>query len=368
MKLPAISLCRRFTQLVSFALLVYSGFILAGAALSIGDGVEFESPAGSELRDNVLFTEGEPSLLDVFPPAAPCFFVEGRKFVKGCNIYLLSDALARHTRLSVILPAVLVFVLLSFLLGRWWCGWVCPLGALGDVLDAVRRWLRVHHARWSAGVKRGLRASSYATFFATAGISFLIGIKPFRWLQRYLYLPFCEICPARLACPVLAGASPSFAGSFATVPHCLFTLLMYGVLAFFVSGFLSARRIWCHFCPIGLATSWFNRGAALELGKDDLRCNRCGACAEACPMDCDHLIEKSRFSSKATSTREFHRHQDAGREGKELRNHHNCIFCLRCVEQCPKEKCLSLRFFGLRFVESRLRPIGGVGGRSIDNN
>lgn len=295
-------------------------------------------------------------MLDVFPPAAPCFFVEGRKLVKGCNIYLLSDALARHTRLSVILPAVFVFVLLSFLLGRWWCGWVCPLGALGDALDAVRRRLRIHHTGWSISIKNGLRASSYVTFFATAGISFLIGIKPFRWLQRYLYLPFCEICPARLACPVLAGASPSFAGSFATVPHCLFTFLMYGTMAFFISGFLSARRIWCHFCPIGLATSWFNRGAALELAKDNLRCNRCGACAEACPMGCDHLIEKGRLE------------QNENREGKELRNHHNCIFCLRCVEQCPKEKCLSFRFFGMRFVESRFRPIGGGGGRSIEKD
>jgi len=338
MRHPTVSSWRRLVQVVSFILLVYSAFVLAdvrfkGGGKAPGDATD----AGTDLQDNVLFTEGAPSLFGVYPPGAPCFFVEGRKLVKGCNIYLLSDALARRIHLSLILPAVLVFVALSFLLGRWWCGWVCPLGAMGDAIDALRRKMRVHHhAAWSAKLRTALRGSSYATFFATAGISFVIGMKPFRWLQRYLYLPFCEICPARLACPLLAGGTPSFTGSLLTVPHCIFTFLMYGVLAFFVVGFLSARRLWCHFCPMGLSTSWFNRGAALAIGKDDVRCNRCGACVEACPMGCEHVIEK---------------------KGKELLNRHDCIFCLRCVEQCPKEKCLSLRFFGLRLLESRLRPV-----------
>jgi polyferredoxin len=156
-------------------------------------------------------------------------------------------------------------------------------------------------------------------------------------MQKYLYLPFCEICPARLACPVLAGGSPSFTGGFATIPHCVFTFLMYGLLAFFVVSFFAARRLWCHFCPIGLSTSWFNRGSTLELAKENVRCNSCGACVEACPMGCDHLAEK---------------------DGNGLLNHHDCVFCLRCVEQCPKEKCLSLRFLGRNIIRSRLRSTG----------
>jgi len=112
--------------------------------------------------------------------------------------------------------------------------------------------------------------------------------------------------------------------------------LLYGLLAFFAAGFMAARRVWCHFCPIGLATSWFNRGGMLELRKEGIRCNRCGVCADVCPMGCTHIRDEKE---------------------SEFLSHHECIYCLRCVEFCPKKKCLRLNFFGLKLIESWLRPV-----------
>ncbi len=337
MRQPTITFWRRLTQIICFVLLVYSGLILAsftGTEDEPGNRLAEDRLPASE---SVLFVERLAPVIDAFPPSAICYFVEGRGLVKGCNVYLVSDSLTRQTQLSVVLPAVLGFVGLSFLLGRWWCGWVCPLGAFGDLIDATRRRMRIRHLKMTRRTKKGLRIASFGTFFANGGVSLLIGLKPFHWLQEYLYLPFCEICPARLMCPVVVGASPGFAGSFATTAHCIFTVLMYGLLAFFIAGFAVARRLWCHFCPIGLVTSWFNRGGALELRKDPLRCNRCGICVDACPMACTHMRDEKE---------------------KELLNHHDCIYCLRCVEVCPKEKCLSFRLFGLTLVKSWLRPMG----------
>lgn len=331
----SITFWRRFTQTLCFALLVYSGFLFIRSGSS-GNDVESSKTNGNISRQSILFTERKPPVIDTYPPGAICYFVNERGLVKGCNIYLISDALTRRTSLELVLPAVLVFIILSFLAGRLWCGWVCPLGAFGDFIDVLRRRLRIRHTKIPEATKQGLRISSYMLFSATAGISFIIGLRQFAWLQKHLYLPFCEICPARLICPVAAGSSPGFAGGFTTSAHCVFTVLMYGMLSFFVVGFMTARRIWCHFCPIGLSNSWFNRGGMLELRKEGTRCNRCGVCVDNCPMGCMHTRDE---------------------KTKKVLNHHECIYCLRCIELCPKEKCLRLNFFGLKIVESRLRPM-----------
>ena len=331
-----ITFWRRFTQVVCFALLVYSGFIFVRSGRAAGNDSRAETDGSNPRVSSILFTGRRAPVIDAYPPGAVCYFVNDRGLVKGCNIFLISDALTRRTPLSLVMPAALVFIILSFLVGRLWCGWVCPLGALGDLIDAIRRRLRIRHAKISDGARQGLRIASYTTFFATSGLSFFIGLRQFSYLQKYLYLPFCEICPARLMCPVVAGSSPGFAGGFATTAHCIFTVLLYGLLAFFAAGFMAARRVWCHFCPIGLATSWFNRGGMLELRKEGTRCNRCGVCVDVCPMGCTHIRDEKE---------------------SELLSRHECIYCLRCVEFCPKKKCLRLNFFGLKLVESWLRPV-----------
>lgn len=257
--------------------------------------------------------------------------MEGPRFVKGCNVYLLSDALAKQTKLSVVLPAVLGFILLSFLLGRWWCGWVCPLDTIGDVLTYARRKLGFHYIEFRSGVKQLLKGTGNFLLWGGWGISYLIGFKSLENIRCHLFLPYCQVCPGRLICPVFGLQMPSWR-DFANAFTGTFTILAWLALVLFLAAFVVGRRVWCRVCPIGLVTSWFNRGALLELRKDPQNCNRCGSCSDACPMGNTHVRD----------------------EKKERMNHPDCIFCLRCIEQCPKEKCLSVRFLNRTLISSSL--------------
>lgn len=324
MKWPTITTWRRAAQAACFILFVYGGWV---GARALGIGVD--SPRGTE-----FLVERQP-VLDVYPPSAVCRFTAHGQAIKGCIIELLSKALGEARPLAQILPYLFGFILLSFLAGRLWCGWVCPLGALGDLLTALRSRLHFRYAQMSERLRGRLRLTGYSLFGATLAASWFF--RPDRSAAPgmcRIYLPFCKICPARITCPLAAGALPTWWGGFANHVELFFTVASYAVLAFFVAAFLSMRRLWCHLCPIGLCSSWFNRGGALALEKEAIRCNRCGACADGCPMGLTHMRDEKL---------------------KPVLNSPECIYCLRCVELCPRDRCLRLTFLGLPVVRSRFR-------------
>lgn len=323
------TLWRRAVQVLAFVFFVYGGWAFArwmGGAAAPAAGVDFVA-------------ERAP-VVDTYPPSAVCRFTAYGQAIKGCIVELLSRTLTEATPFARILPYLAAFIVLSFLLGRWWCGWVCPLGTTGDLLDAMRA--RLGRAYWdiSPRLRAGARITNYSLLGVTLAASYVF--RPARFTtpgECRVYLPFCKVCPARVTCPIAAAAAPSWWGGFATGLETFFTVGMWVVLAFFVFSFLAMRRLWCHFCPIGLCTSWFNRGGGMTLEKECRRCNRCGACADACPMGLTHMRDEKRATDISSP---------------------ECILCMRCVETCPREDCLRVRLFGLTLFRSRLpirRPL-----------
>ena len=103
------------------------------------------------------------------------------------------------------------------------------------------------------------------------------------------------------------------------------------LLGLFLVGFMTARRLWCYFCPMGMIGGIFNRGGLLALKKDVRKCNGCGVCNEVCPMDI-HLVQEE-MEKEDVST-------------------FDCVYCLKCVDKCPQDRCLHLEFAGKKIVES----------------
>ncbi len=336
MRKRKISLCRRITQAVCFVLLVYGAYIFGTSPDGTGllpriepdDGLPRTS--GFE-QGQILWATPDHPVVETYPPGAICRFNPRGGLFKACFLHFLSENLTWRTRLKYLLPHITVFAVLAFLGARWWCGWVCPLGFMGDAAGALRRRMGFSYLNPGQGLKKTLEVSKYALAGSALFVSCMIGRDRFKDMQCSLFLPYCQICPARIICPLLGAAKPSFA-DFSTASSSFFTAGAWMVLGLFFAVFFMSRRVWCRVCPVGLFNSFFNRGGALSKEKDALRCNRCGICAESCPMG----IESVYREKKKKNVSDF-----------------NCIYCLKCVELCPKDDCLKFKFFGRTLSRSR---------------
>lgn len=336
-----ITFLRRIIQIISLILLVYGGYIFKTRlhtetgkplfpALKPPEG--YISTTKFE-KGSILWPSGTNPVLENYPPSLVCRFNPKGGLFKACIFHFISENLTWQTHIKYLLPHITLFILLCFLFGRMWCGWVCPIGSIGDFITFIRKKMNIPARRFPDGFKSGLRFSSYGIMVVGFFISGLIGFPNFARFQCYWFLPYCQICPARLICPMFGLIKPNWK-DFETTITSMFTILAWIVMGLFLAAFYFGRRIWCHLCPVGLINSFFNKGAGIELKKKAVRCNKCGLCADACPMGLKEMYEKDTDG---------------------IYNQNGCIMCLRCVEICPKEGCLSASFFGKKITQSKLK-------------
>ncbi|MCF8029344.1 MAG: 4Fe-4S binding protein [Desulfohalobiaceae bacterium] len=250
-------------------------------------------------------------------------------FIDPARVFALDPAAYLGAVLTgrVLLPglgALLFLLLLTWLLGRFFCGHVCPLGT---TCDAVRPALGGKSANEPPG-SRGPKAKYLALLFITAAS--LLGLNLAYWgapltLAGRLFIlvlgPAGEFVLSGLSeMEVLSDQASSALG----LPPdrylgAWFFLLFFAALL----GLQHFRsRFWCRFlCPAGavfalVARRPIFRRTVLEA------CTDCGLCRKQCPMGA--------IGSDPRLTR-----------------HEECIVCQRCVELCP-EGAIVFRGLGLR--------------------
>jgi ferredoxin-type protein NapH len=235
-------------------------------------------------------------------------------------------------------------------LGRFFCGWICPFGLYMDVIGYFRRFLNLSH--WSLPEKLNtnlhrLRYVIALVIITLALLPFLMGIVslldlwefaglwgPFRPLTimlaplETLIIPFVPPFGALLT---LDGKSLSFpyvgeimsytGGKGLALPIALAFVTLNVAMTFKV------RRFWCRFCPTGVSIAVVNRlkqfkwAPLLHLNKEEEKCTKCGICKRVCPVQVTEVYEQK--GGKITTSM--------------------CMLCLRCVEMCPEENCLKFK-------------------------
>jgi polyferredoxin len=228
---------------------------------------------------------------------------------------------------NIIIP-LFVFIFLVVLLGRVWCGWLCPIGFLQDVLLRVRKRLGISYKDISPKMTMVLNQTGYALLFLISFVSFSVGVT-FLGINNFFSraeLPFEMVAPPR-PITVFLQQLIGWESLNAVVPlPAIFVALSVVVLSFKI------RHFWCRICPAGAMMSLLNRRAMVSIQKDGTKCTKCRICLRACPMDIEEIYEEKEKDNVTNAT---------------------CIHCYRCVELCPEDGCLSVKFMNKTITRSK---------------
>ncbi|MFZ4859542.1 MAG: 4Fe-4S dicluster domain-containing protein [Desulfuromonadaceae bacterium] len=268
MPLPRITIKRQFVQ----GLLIAAALLLPFATISGNPFLRMD------IAKMTLFLAGIPLRIDQF--------------------YLV---------LLVILLAVASFLLITAVLGRVWCGWLCPQTVFNDVVELLSGKTLLRKVQSLARpIEHGVALI----------ISLLIAFNLFCW-----FMP-----PSQVASHLLGiHAHPVMFVTFL-----LLTLFGYINLTLI-------KRSFCRsYCPYGrFQTALMDAGTLnlsfLEETRD--RCLHCNACVRTCPMAIDI------------------------REGFQV----ECIGCGRCIDAC--RGVMEKRSEGIGLIDYRFGTVKGTGFR-----
>ena len=262
-------------------------------------------------------------------PTLSCWYV-GESRGGDCFLWHVQHHLSGHGGPGYLVrsskPVLLFFFLLVLVAGKGWCGWICPLGFLMDVLDLLRRKLNFGYLTFSHRLRSRLASIKWALLFISLAIP--LACLPYFTrspLASDLAQPFCQLCPARYLAPLCVGDVKEIAVNFRGGVSIAMTALGLSIAGLFLVGSLTKRRFWCAFCPLGLVIGLCRKLSFLKLKKDCQACTRCGICYHVCPLEIE-LIYKERHRADVT-------YQD-------------CILCMKCIEKCPEDNALRATFCG----------------------
>ena len=245
------------------------------------------------------------------------------------HLFLLSDPLlelsASIAARTFILKSITAFVLLfiTVFLGRFFCGWICPMGTVIDGFDSIARVKRKNEEfsrfKW-------LKFSILVVVLLSASLSVQIAgfVDPIPLFSRtvvtFLYPLFVLITDGFMGFLMSFGfleepifnLNESLRGSILPIQLVPFqggVLIAFLFIVILLLTYIH-RRFWCrNLCPLGALYGFFSRIRWYRRRVSD-DCTDCGLCRRKCRMG---AIEPD-FKNT---------------------NHIECISCMDCQAICP---------------------------------
>ena len=368
-KTKKISNLRFFIQVVA-VVAIFMGLLIGPF------GVARYLPLGISPRDRLvgseLFGNQFPDGLSV--PVLACYYPNGRTVT--CPIWQIQayifpfweagigyDVFYSTSGLEKLAIVFGLVIGMSVILGRLFCGWLCPFGLYMDVISKIRKTLRIRHSNLSKKTNQALGQFRFILIAAFLILSFIFGSYaifgtelipgtipggPFgteAGIVGFINEPYCLICPMRpLSILIQSGLgllnysyiSQITYGPFFIAGHYL-TSINVTILVLITVLSISYRRFWCRICALGGLIDLFSTHrpfkyiALTRLEKNEIRCTKCGICKRVCPTQVTEVYEK--------------RGGDVTVSG--------CMLCLRCAEMCPEKDAISVKFAGKTVFKSR---------------
>ena len=252
----------------------------------------------------------------------------------------VSNALASRALYRGLLWS-LVILIPTMILGRFFCGWICPLGSIHHFFSSFKSERKRgkqllesnRYKRWQTTKYYLLIASLVAAVFGTGLVGWL---DPFSFLVRSVGL---SILPAtdhalRTSLGLLEHSRYPFVQTVSSVLHFFLGALLLSfkqphfrmgiwlglIFVFIVALNFRITRFWCRaLCPLGALLGIVSRWSVLGLVKNPEHCSDCNRCLLRCQGGDDPV-------------------------GGVPWRQSECHLCLNCVDECP-EHGLRFQFF-----------------------
>ncbi|MFH1904203.1 MAG: 4Fe-4S binding protein [bacterium] len=307
---------RFLIQIISFFLLTYAAYL--GINLKLGNFLPvFSCPYIGRFSGACYLMVLQRSQCGMEIPFYLYFSMYGLKFLK----------------------MFLGFFILVILLNKTWCGWICPFGTLQDWITWLRKKLSIRESQFSWRLRDKLKPIKYIFLVYLVIVPVLIGNAG---LHGDFTLPFCQICPAKPLMPLFVGDFSKFAIDPTNPVTITMTVLSMVLTGSILIGMIFKDRFFCMFCPLLALISLFDNIGFIQLRKKVDACTGCGNCQRVCPVN----------------IREVHLEKE-----KENVLTQDCMECFKCVEACPQDNALYVKFLKWKLFSSSRKYVGKLFGR-----
>jgi ferredoxin len=217
----------------------------------------------------------------------------------------------------------LIVILLTFITGRTYCSFLCPLGIGQDLTSRIGGRIRKKFRRY--GFKRPFTILRYTILAVTLIVTLVWGIYMITLLDPYsIFARFMTF----FAKPVIIMLNNFVAGilgkfdiySLSNIPVKGFPLIVYAIPAAFfilIGGLsLTKGRLYCNMiCPVGTLLGLISKVSILRIKFNETDCTRCGRCSMRCKSSCIDFLKHN-----VDITR--------------------CVSCFNCIHTC-QDKAIS---------------------------
>lgn len=212
---------------------------------------------------------------------------------RGAKNILIAMGQGKPLNVDLFLITLCSVCALTIVFGRFFCGWLCAFGTLGDYLYAFCQWIRKKTGKRLPKIPAAAeKAGRYFKYVVLLLLLILCFGQKDEWITKY---------------------SPWTAFSFLTAGNLKMAVQSGGILALvlIIVGMCFKERFFCEFiCPLGAVFSFLPRlpFGYLKRGKN---CREgCQACRSMCPVS-------------------IKLQEDPLKDGE-------CIACMRCRNICPQ--------------------------------
>ncbi len=192
------------------------------------------------------------------------------------------------------LLVLLAVIPVTMLMGRFFCGFLCSFGSMGDFLWYISRKLFKKQIKISASAERGLKLIKYALLLFLVFVVWIFGL----------------VTPSSTTSPwTIFGMYASVTGW----PSAVYLLSIgAGLLLLIMAGSMLVERFFCRYlCPLGATLAGLSRFRLFRISKPRQNCGSCRLCSAKCPMG----IELGRADTVTSG---------------------ECIDCFACTSVCPR--------------------------------